>query len=161
MNEARSILTKFRSLIFPDERDHDFTAPDGKRHYAKAWLQFADSSDVLIKDIIHFLVCPTKTPEARFTKKLVKHLDRCRVLGELTHTNLCRIADHRKNSELNAGEILWTLFGNTTQKERRSVAEQKKIDAELKKSRNLYISVDRERELLIVELDAIEQSIDT
>ena len=157
MNEAQSILNKFRSLTLPDARDYDFSAPEGKRLYTEAWRQLADFSDALVKDIVRFLARPTKSPEARFAKKLVKHLERCRTLGELTHANWCRTADYHKNSELNAGEIIWTLLGNKTQKERWSVAEQRAINAETKKTGKLYDSVCRERELLVIELDAIEQ----
>lgn len=158
MNESISILNRFRDVVLPDATDYDFSAPDAKKRYTDDWRELAEVSDAIVKAIVRYLAQPVKSPEARFVRKLLKHLERCLTLGEKTYANWQRTADWLENSKLDAGEIVWTFLGEKTQKEKWSTSEQKAINAETKKCEKLYHAVHRERELLLIELDVIHQT---
>ena len=157
MNKGNSILRRFRDVNLPNGNDYDVSTLEGKRRYTDAWSELAKASDVIVKAIVHYLVQPMKSSETRFMRKLLKHSERCRVLGERTYANWMRTADWVENSKLNVGEILWTFLGEKTQKEKWSVLEERAISTETQKCAKLYNAVSRERELLLIELDAVRK----
>jgi hypothetical protein len=64
-----------------------------------------------------------------------------------------------RGGKLNVFEIIGIFLGHKSQKERWSESEQRMIARESKKAEKAYYSLERERELLLIEIDAINEAI--
>lgn len=155
MESFRDIIESFRSISFPSDEECDLSAEDHINKLKESWTRFTEQSDLLVKKSIVFITKAKASPDTRFLRKLVKHLEKCRSLGIHAEKYWSSYDDYRKNKDAGIIEIIWVLFGGKSSKDKLRASDRKKLLMNTKKGEKDYDNLIRERELLLIELDAM------
>ena len=84
-----------------------------------------------------------------------RHAEKCRILAEDWCALQRRSEQWFQRGKLNIFEIIGIFLGHKSQNERWSESERRVMARESKKVEKTYYSLERERELLLIESDAV------
>ena len=129
-----------------------------RERFIESWRKAAASCDALSKDIVRCVGSGRSAQHPALLRKLLRHTEKSRSFAEDTAVLWQRTERWREGGRLNPLEIVWTLFGGTTPKERWAVSEDRALAAGSKQCEKVFRRLLRERELLQIELDAARET---
>lgn len=151
---VNSIFCRFTESRLPDATHYALDTAAGRADLVAAFRTFGEASDGLVKAIVRYLATSDSPAHSKFLKKLQTHAESSRVFANEWVTLNRRGQHWRDAGVLNLIEIVQLFMGGKSRKEKWAEGEFKAMEAMSKKLEKTYYKLERERELLLVEIEA-------